>query len=236
MRAFCTVCAPESGAVGQLFGCVEYRDRRQVWLRGAHVTLEAAYETCQLFAALKASSCCWRGSSSWTLCLCCCWSFLLGALPSVICSSLSWISVVCRLTPPDETDRKQDIRGFLPCCAGLWPQETLSLGQKGPEFASTPHHDSKDSVRQNPEQLHCDPCANSAGQFLQHFLLIFCSICIFRAEVSYSLHWGVVHTRGLPNISIREKSLTIRSARAAALLHSPTLLLRNQTLCCNLLS
>ena len=49
------------------------------------------------------------------------------------------------------------------------------------------------------------------------------AVRIFRAKVSYSLHCGVVHTRGLPKISIREKSLTIPSARAAALLHSRTL-------------
>ena len=77
---------------------------------------------------------------------------------------------------------------------------------------------------------------NSAGQFAAfsaNFLQA--TICIFRAKVSYSLHCGVVHTRGLPKISIREKSLTIRSARAAALLHSRTLFLRPQTFCCNLL-
>ena len=92
------------------------------------------------------------------------------------------------------------------------------------------------SVRQNPEQLHSDPCkqcrpvfAAFSANFLQS------TICIFRAKVSYSLHCGVVHTRGLPKISIREKSLTIPSARAAALLHSRTLFLRPQTLCCNLL-
>ena len=30
------------------------------------------------------------------------------------------------------------------------------------------------SVRQNPEQLHSDPSKQCRGQFLQHFLLIFC--------------------------------------------------------------
>ena len=59
MRALSVLFVPTSGPVGQLFGSsVEYRgDRRQVWIRGKqHVTVRAAaYETCQLFAALPPS-------------------------------------------------------------------------------------------------------------------------------------------------------------------------------------
>ena len=119
--------------------------------------------------SLKASSC-RRGSSSWTLCF---WSFLLGALPSVIHVCLD----LCAQVSPQT---RQIARKIFPdfCYVVLfglrrcWAKRGQNLLQL--RMIQMIRPSGLLSVLQNPEQLPSDPSKQCRGQFLQHFLLIFC--------------------------------------------------------------
>ena len=121
--------------------------------------------------SLKASSC-RRGSSSWTLCF---WSFLLGALPSVIYLRLC-VDLCAQVSP----QTRQIARKIFPdfCYVVLfglrrcWAKRGQNLLQL--RMIQMIRPSGLLSVLQNPEQLPSDPSKQCRGQFLQHFLLIFC--------------------------------------------------------------